>query len=82
MQIDLAALPEDPAVLQSMVRDALTGRDALTAEIRKLQALLHKLLRHRFGRRSEQLSPDQLQLAIEDIEQEIAESAAADDAAA
>ena len=82
MQIDLAALPEDSAVLQSMVRDALTERDALTAEIEKLQALLHKLLRHRFGRRSEQLSPDQLRLAIEDIQQEMAESAAAEDAAA
>jgi hypothetical protein len=33
------------------------------------------------GRRSEQLSPDQLNLAMEDIEQEIAEKAAADDAA-
>ena len=86
MQIDLDALPEDSAVLQGMVREAITARDAqvteLTAEIEKLQALIHKLLRHRFGRRSEQLSPDQLQLAIEDIEQQLAESKAAEDAAA
>ena len=88
MQIDLTALPDDSAALQSMVRDAVTvalERDAqlaeLTAEIEKLQSLINKLLRHRFGRRSEQLSPDQLSLAMEDIEQEIAEKAAADDAA-
>ena len=53
----------------------------LTAEIEKLQALIHKLLRHRFGRRSEQLSPDQLNLAMEDFEQEPAEREAAKDAA-
>jgi len=88
MQIDLNALPDDSAALQSMVRDAVTvalQRDTqlaeLTAEIEKLQSLINKLLRHRFGRRSEQLSPDQLNLAMEDIEQEIAEKAAADDAA-
>ena len=88
MQIDLTALPEDSAVLQSMLRDVVTAtmqRDAqvseLTVENDKLRALIQKLLRHRFGRRSEQLSPDQLKLAIEDIEQEIAEREAAEDAA-
>jgi hypothetical protein len=88
MQIDLTALPEDPVVLQSMLREVVTAgmqRDVqvseLTAENDKLRALIHKLLRHRFGRRSEQLSPDQLKLAIEDIEQEIAEREAAEDAA-
>src|SRR5664279_1907126 len=88
MQIDIAALPEDSAVLQQMIRDAAAAtlqHDAqvskLTAEIDKLQALIQKLLRHRFGRRSEQLSPDQLKLAIEDIEQEVAERDAAEDAA-
>jgi transposase len=86
MQIDLKALPDDADVLQSMVRDAVTAalqRDAkvteLTAEIEKLQSLIQKMLRHRFGRRSEQLSPDQLLLAIEDAEQEIAEQEAAKD---
>ena len=88
MQIDLTALPDDSAALQSMVRDALTAtrqRDRrvseLTAEVEKLQAMVQKLLRHRFGHRSEQLSPDQLALAIEDLEQEIAEQGAAKDAA-
>jgi transposase len=87
MQFDLTTLPEDSGALQSMVRDAVAAalqRDAqlaeLTAEIEKLQALISKLLRHRFGRRAEQLSPDQLNLAMEDIEQEAAEQAAAEDA--
>ena len=60
MQIDLTALPDDSAVLQSMVRDsraAAAQLAELTAEIEKLQSLIDKLLRHRFGRRSEQLSP-------------------------
>ena len=89
MQIDLTALPEDSAALQSMIRDVVTAtmqRDAQVAELSvendKLRALIQKLLRHRFGRRSEQLSPDQLKLAIEDIEQEIAEREAAEDASA
>jgi hypothetical protein len=89
VQIDLTALPEDSAALQSMIRDVVTAtmqRDAqvseLTVENDKLRALIQKLLRHRFGRRSEQLSPDQLKLAIEDIEQEIAEREAAEDASA
>jgi transposase len=89
MQIDLTALPEDSAALQSMIRDVVTAtmqRDAqvseLTEENDRLRVLIQKLLRHRFGRRSEQLSPDQLKLAIEDIEQEIAEHDAAEDAAA
>ncbi len=88
MQIDLTALPEDPAALQSMICDVVTAtmqRDAqvseLTEENDRLRVLIQKLLRHRFGRRSEQLSPDQLKLAIEDIEQEIAEHDAAEDAA-
>jgi hypothetical protein len=65
MRIDLTTLPDDAAVLQSMIRDVVAvtvQRDAqvteLTAEIEKLQAVIHKLLRHRFGRRSEQLSDD------------------------
>jgi transposase len=89
MQIELTTLPEDTGALHNMIRDVVTAvvqRDAqvteLTAENDKLRALIHKLLRHRFGRRSEQLSPDQLQLAMEDIEQEIAEHNAAEDAAA
>ncbi len=67
-------------VTATMQRDAQVSE--LTEENDRLRVLIQKLLRHRFGRRSEQLSPDpQLKLAIEDIEQEIAEHDAAEDAA-
>jgi transposase len=46
--------------------------DALSAERDRLRAIIAKLQRHQFGRRSERLSPDQLQLALEEIEQTLA----------
>ncbi len=92
MQIDLSALPEDPATLQQMLRamvaaaerehTALQGTvQAYQSENDKLRLLIQRLLRHQFGRRSEQLSSDQLQLGLEDLEQTIAENQAAQDAA-
>ncbi|HXR01588.1 MAG TPA: IS66 family transposase [Pseudomonas sp.] len=92
MQIDLAALPDDPATLQQMLRDVVSAaeRQQTTlqhamqqrdAEIDKLQLLIKRLLRQQFGRRSEQLSADQLQLALEDLEQTVAANEAAQDAA-
>jgi hypothetical protein len=84
VQIDLAALPDDPATLQQMLREVVSAaaqRDAeLNAENDKLRLLIHRYLRHRFGPRSEQLDPDQLQLGLEDLEQEIAASESAQDA--
>jgi len=92
VDIDLTALPNDPATLQhllcevvaaaeqqhSVLQEAVQQRDA---EIDKLQLLIKRLLRHQFGRRSEQLNPDQLLLGIEDLEQTIAENQARQDAA-
>jgi transposase len=89
--IDLATLPDDPATLQQMLREvvaaaaqqqavlqgAVSERDA---EIEKLQLLIQRLLRHQFGRRSEKLSPDQLQLGLEDLEQDLAAHEAAQEA--
>ena len=68
MQIDLAALPNDPTILQQMLRDlvaaaaqeqvALQGAvQEREAENDKLRLLIQRLLRNRFGRRSEQLTP-------------------------
>jgi transposase len=83
VSIDLDALPEDNTALQQMLRDVVgtvAQRDAqlneLTAENEKLQSLIVRLLRHRFGRRSEKLTPEQLLLAVADLEQEAAECAA------
>ena len=46
------------------------------AEIEKLHALIKQLQRRQFGRSSEQLAPDQLQLGLEDLEQAVAAVAA------
>ena len=59
-------------------RDAvLAERDAAQAEIEKLRLLIRQLQRGRFGRRSEKLDPDQLQLGLEDLEQTAAAAEAA-----
>ena len=92
MQIDLATLPDDPATLQHLLRAVVAAaeqqhsvlQDAVQqreAEIDKLQLLIKRLLRQQFGRRSEQLTPDQLLLGIEDLEQTVAERQAGQDAA-
>jgi hypothetical protein len=43
--------------------------EAAQAEIQKLRLLIRQLQRGQFGRRSERLDPDQLQLGLEDLEQ-------------
>src|SRR3954470_16981614 len=54
-------------------RDTLRAEhDAAQAEIEKLRLLIRQLQRNRFGRRSEKLDPDQLQLGLEDLEQTLA----------
>jgi transposase len=56
-------------------------RDAAQAEVEKLRLLIRQLQRNRFGRRSEKLDPDQLQLGLEDLEQAAAVAEAAREAA-
>ena len=73
VQSDPDILPNDPAVLQQMLRE-------LHAENDKLRLLIQRLARHQFGRRSEQLTADQLQFGLEDLEQTAAEHQAAQDA--
>ena len=79
VQIDLAALPDEPDVLQRMLREVVPE---LQADNEKLWLLIQRLLRHRYGPRSEKLDLDQLQLVLEDAEQSAAEAEAAGDAAA
>src|SRR5918995_7219620 len=55
----------------------LAERDAAQAEVEKLRLLVRRLQRGRFGRRSERLDPDQLQLGLEDLEQTAAAAEAA-----
>ena len=51
------------------------------AEIERLQSIVDAFMRHRFGARSEQLDPDQLQLGLEDVETALGQARAARDAA-
>src|SRR5689334_8434830 len=57
-------------------------RDVAQAGIEKLRLLIRQLQRNRFGRRSERLDPDQLQLGLEDLEQAVAAAEAAQEEAA
>jgi transposase len=68
-----AALPDDPALLKAMVI-------AERLESERLRQIIREFQRHRFGRRAESLSEDQLQLALEDTEQAGAADQAASEA--
>jgi transposase len=81
VQIDPDTLPEDPAMLQQMLRVLLQRQGELNAENDKLRLLIQRLTRQQFGRRSEQLTADQLQFGLEDLEQSVAENQAGQDAA-
>ena len=60
-------------MLRQMLRE-------LHAENDKLRLLIQRFMRHQFGRRSEQLTVEQLQFGMEDLEQTAAENQAAQDA--
>src|SRR5689334_19531513 len=68
--------------LQAERDAACTERDVAQAGIEKLRLLIRQLQRNRFGRRSERLDPDQLQLGLEDLEQTAAAAEAAQEEAA
>src|SRR4051795_11559531 len=59
-------------------RDAAQSKyEVAQTEIEKLRLLIRQLQRGQFGRRSERLDPDQLQLGLEDLEQTAAAAEAA-----
>ena len=77
------SLPADVAALRALVlatmaeRDVLAEeRDALASQNDRLRHLLIKLQRLQFGRKSERLPKEQLQLGLEDLETVIAEGEA------
>ena len=77
MSIDLAALPDDVETLHALIGDLVRERDSARAEaeaeIARLRGILKTLQRMQFGRRSERLDPDQLQLGLEDVATDLAE---------
>jgi transposase len=66
-------LPGDVESLQALVLSLRAERDAASDENDRLRAIIRELQRARFGRRSERLSDDQLDLGLEDLEQQVAE---------
>src|SRR4051795_4633132 len=78
----VAAERSRSAALEIERDTVLTERDAAQAEIEKLRLLIRQLQRGQFGRRSERLDPDQLQLGLEDLEQTAAAAEAAQEEAA
>src|SRR5438270_5334128 len=56
-------------------------RDQLCGQNDRLRQLIRQLQRLQFGRRSEKLDPDQLSLALEDLEQAVAKAEAEQDKA-
>lgn len=83
MKTTAKTLPNDPELLKQMVlalqQNVVNLETSLSAEksrIEQLELRLAGLLRHRFGRSSEQTqNADQLELLIEDTETAIAQSA-------
>jgi transposase len=72
MRLDLENLPSDAALLQQLMRDLAGGVARRDAEIERLQAIVEQLQRMQYGRRSERLDADQLALALEDLDADIA----------
>lgn len=83
-----ADLPEDVEALRAFaleqsrkLAEVTAAKDDADAEIERLQSIVDAFMRHRFGARSEQLDPDQLQLGLEDVETALGQARAARDAA-
>jgi transposase len=65
--VDPKSLPEDPSILKQMLID-------LTSQLEKTNKLLRQLLEAKHHTKSEQLSPDQLQLFLEELKRRKADS--------
>lgn len=72
MRLDLADLPSDIDLLHRLVREMADIVESRDGEIERLQSIIKKLQRAQFGRRSERLDADQLALALEDLDCDIA----------
>jgi len=60
------ALPEDAESLRALVLRLLAERDELADDLERAHRIIRQLQRARFGRRSEKLDADQLQLILEE----------------
>ena len=66
------------SMLWKAERDHFKGAfEEADAERQRLELVIRQLLRAQFGRKSERLDPEQFQLTLENLEQEIAAAKAA-----
>ncbi|GBQ71742.1 hypothetical protein AA103196_2863 [Ameyamaea chiangmaiensis NBRC 103196] len=72
MKIALDNLPTDPGLLQKLVRGMACVLQDSEIEIGRLRQIIRDFQRARFGRRSEQMSPAQFELGLEDLEADLA----------
>ena len=72
MRFDVENLPSDTDLLHRLVREMADVVESRDGEIERLQIIIKKLQRAQFGRRSERLDADQLALALEDLDGDIA----------
>ncbi len=86
VSLDDDNLPTDPEALRALLIAERAQHAAEMAQVGserdRLRAIIIALQRHRFGRRSERLDPDQLALALEDLEQSLAAAEAQEERAA
>jgi len=73
MRLDLDNLPHDTALLHRLVRDMAARIETGNGEIERLRQIIRQLQRAQYGRRSERLDPDQLALALEELDADVAE---------
>src|SRR5918995_1235026 len=74
---EAAPLPDDVATLKALLLGERAAAAKLSGQNEHLRAIIKELQRALFGRRSEKVGhPDQLELALEDLEQALAEGEA------
>ena len=76
MRIALDSLPTDVSVLHQLVRDMASALDEGEIEAERLRLIIRQFQRASFGRRSEQLDPDQMAFGLEDLEADLARAEA------
>jgi transposase len=72
-----ADLPETLAAAHAVIVEQAAKLQNADSEVARLRAIIDAFQRHRFGRSSEQLDTDQLQLGLEDVETALATAEAA-----
>ena len=73
-------LTEAQVIQDAQLAELTLAKGEADAEIERLQAIIDAFMRHRFGPRSEQLDPDQLQLGLEEVETALGQARAVRDA--